>query len=149
MASRPGCSESTRTLSHLFLSFLTLTVYVGVSPAHAASAYIRVNQVGYSGSPLKCFITFLNTTAQTERSDSNPRLQPRCLRSSHTSLLRRKVTRSQAEGCSCLESTQIRTSTTLSRLGASSFVTSAHWTASDMFSLIPRWYARPRDAITS
>src|SRR5712691_8581291 len=39
----------------------------------------------------KCFITFLNTTAQSERSDSNPRLQPRCLRSSHTSLLRRKV----------------------------------------------------------
>src|SRR5438132_13110013 len=39
----------------------------------------------------KCFITFLTTTAQTERSDSNPRLQPRCLRSSHTSLLRRKV----------------------------------------------------------
>src|SRR5256885_5371137 len=41
----------------------------------------------------KCFITFLTTTAQTERSDSNPRLQPRCLRSSHTSLLRRKVAR--------------------------------------------------------
>src|ERR1039457_1475401 len=41
----------------------------------------------------KCFITFLNTTAQSERSGSNPRLLPRCLRSSHASLLRRKVAR--------------------------------------------------------
>src|ERR1019366_2839957 len=39
----------------------------------------------------KCFITFLNTTAQTERSDSNPWLQPRCLHASHPSFLRRKV----------------------------------------------------------
>ena len=39
----------------------------------------------------KCFITFWNTTAQTERSASNPRLLPRCFRSSHPSLLRRKV----------------------------------------------------------
>jgi hypothetical protein len=43
----------------------------------------------------KCFITFLNTTAQTERSDSNPWLQPRCLHASHPSFLRRKVARFQ------------------------------------------------------
>src|SRR5216683_6129605 len=41
----------------------------------------------------KCFITFLNPTTQTERSGSNPRLQPRCFRSSHASFLRRKVAR--------------------------------------------------------
>src|ERR1022692_2207027 len=41
----------------------------------------------------KCFITFLNTTAQTERSGSNPPLLPRCLHASHPSFLRRKVAR--------------------------------------------------------
>src|SRR3984893_9208419 len=52
---------------------------------------ILITVLGQNNMSRKCFITFLNTTAQTERSDSNPRLQPRCLRSSHTSLLRRKV----------------------------------------------------------
>ncbi len=37
------------------------------------------------------FYYFLEYQAQTERSGSNPRLLPRCLRFSHTSLLRRKV----------------------------------------------------------
>src|ERR1700720_3194697 len=41
----------------------------------------------------KCFITFLNTTTQTERSGSNSRLQPPCLHASHSSFLRRKVAR--------------------------------------------------------
>src|SRR5713226_4965491 len=52
---------------------------------------ILITVLAQNNMPSKCFITFLNTTVQTERSDSNPRLQPRCLRSSHTSLLRRKV----------------------------------------------------------
>src|SRR6266536_2030967 len=43
----------------------------------------------------KCFITFLNPIAPTERSGSNPRLLPRCLGSSHASFLRRKVARGQ------------------------------------------------------
>jgi hypothetical protein len=46
----------------------------------------------------QCFITFLNTIAQTERSGSNPRLLPRCLHSSHPSLLRWKVASAAATG---------------------------------------------------
>src|ERR1022692_4769653 len=52
---------------------------------------ILISVLAQNNMSSKCFITFLNTTAQTERSDSNPRLQPRCLCSSHASLLRRKV----------------------------------------------------------
>src|SRR5229473_2401815 len=49
MASPPG--HSARILSHLF--FVALTVFVGAGLAHGASAYIRVNQVGYVGSSTK------------------------------------------------------------------------------------------------
>src|ERR1700730_1090143 len=53
----------------------------------------------------KCFITFLNTTTQTERSGSNSRLQPPCLHASHSSFLRRKVaspaTLGIASACAC------------------------------------------------
>ena len=45
----------------------------------------------------KCFITFLNTTTQTERSGSNSRLQPPCLHASHSSFLRRKVANGMPE----------------------------------------------------
>src|SRR6202035_3361685 len=54
-------------------------------------AVILISVLAQNNMSSKCFITFLNTTAQTERSDSNLRLQPRCLRSPHASLLRRKV----------------------------------------------------------
>src|ERR1700694_5741517 len=54
---------------------------------------ILITVAAQNNMPSKCFITFLNPIAQTERSGSNPRLLPRCLRSSHTSLLRRKVAR--------------------------------------------------------
>src|ERR1700727_1214692 len=43
----------------------------------------------------KCFITFLNTTAQTEHSGFIPRSLPRGLRCSHALLLRRKVVSGQ------------------------------------------------------
>src|SRR5258708_6372663 len=52
---------------------------------------ILITVLAQNNMPSKCFITFLNTTAQTERSDSNHSLQSPCLRSSQTSLLRRKV----------------------------------------------------------
>jgi endoglucanase len=47
----PGQSASARILSHLF--FLALMVLAGANLARAASAYIRVNQVGYAGSSTK------------------------------------------------------------------------------------------------
>ena len=50
MARLPGHSASARILSHLFGA---LTVFVGAGSAHAASAFIRVNQVGYIGSVSK------------------------------------------------------------------------------------------------
>src|SRR5438132_13718032 len=54
MARFPGHSASSRILSHLTFSFfVALTVFVGSGLAHAASAYIRVNQVGYVGSASK------------------------------------------------------------------------------------------------
>src|SRR5204863_9537208 len=40
---------------------------------------------------LKMFYYFLEYHGTTERSGADPRLLPRCLRFSHTSLLRRKV----------------------------------------------------------
>src|SRR5260370_7502091 len=49
MAHQAG--HSARILSHLF--FLALTLFVGAGLAHGASAYIRVNQVGYVGSSTK------------------------------------------------------------------------------------------------
>src|SRR5260370_41837525 len=51
MIDRAGHSASARILSHLLL--LALAFSVGASLAHAASAYIRVNQVGYAGSSTK------------------------------------------------------------------------------------------------
>jgi endoglucanase len=51
MVARARHSASVRVLSHIFL--VALTFFVGISPAHAASAYIRVNQVGYPGSSTK------------------------------------------------------------------------------------------------
>jgi endoglucanase len=51
MASLPGHSATARILSHLF--FVALTGFVGTGLAHAASAFIRVNQVGYVGSATK------------------------------------------------------------------------------------------------
>jgi endoglucanase len=50
MASLPGQSVA-RILSHLLC--VTLTVFAVADRAHAASAYIRVNQVGYAGSATK------------------------------------------------------------------------------------------------
>src|SRR5260370_42004919 len=52
MVALPGHSTSARILSHLFL-LLALVFFVGGELAHAASAYIRVNQVGYPGSSTK------------------------------------------------------------------------------------------------
>ncbi|MGH9865603.1 MAG: aminotransferase class I/II-fold pyridoxal phosphate-dependent enzyme, partial [Candidatus Acidiferrales bacterium] len=59
-------------------------------------AVILITVLAQNNMSLKCLITLLNTTAQTERSGSNPRLPPRCFRSSHPSLLRRKVAREYA-----------------------------------------------------
>src|SRR5439155_766732 len=53
MSVLPGRSGSARILSHLFFFFLALMVLAGTSLAHAASAYIRVNQVGYAASSTK------------------------------------------------------------------------------------------------
>jgi endoglucanase len=50
MARQIGCLALKRTL-HIFLT--ALTFFVGVGVTFAASAYIRVNQVGYSGSGSK------------------------------------------------------------------------------------------------
>ena len=51
MAVLPGQSTSARLLSHICL--VVLTVSASVNLAHAASAYIRVNQVGYVESSTK------------------------------------------------------------------------------------------------
>jgi len=51
MAAQPGHSAFARILSHLFL--VSLAVFLGAGPAHAANAYIRVNQVGYAGDSTK------------------------------------------------------------------------------------------------
>src|SRR5260370_33047180 len=51
MAVLPGPSASTRLLSHLI--FVTLTIFAAADLAQGASAYIRVNQVGYVGSSAK------------------------------------------------------------------------------------------------
>jgi len=51
MAGLPGLPSSARTLSPFFLVILTILSMSG--PAHAASAYIRINQVGYVGSASK------------------------------------------------------------------------------------------------
>src|SRR5712692_6596032 len=51
MARLPGHSSSARILSHLF--FVALTIYGAAGLAHAASAFVRVNQVGYVGSASK------------------------------------------------------------------------------------------------
>jgi hypothetical protein len=58
-------------------------------------AVILISALPQNNMSSKCFIAFLNATGQTKRSDSNPRLQPRCLRSPHASLLRRKVVSSR------------------------------------------------------
>jgi endoglucanase len=50
MAGLTGQSNA-RILSHLF--FAALTVSAGTGLAHAATAYIRVNQIGYAGSSTK------------------------------------------------------------------------------------------------
>src|SRR5713226_2821846 len=63
---------------------------------------ILITVLAQNNMPSKCFITFLNTTAQTERSDSNHSLQSPCLRSSQTSLLRRKVASYEARCTSLL-----------------------------------------------
>jgi len=52
MADRSRDSASVRILFHL-LVVAALTFLVGADLAHAASAYIRVNQVGYAGSSTK------------------------------------------------------------------------------------------------
>jgi endoglucanase len=51
MSAQPGHSAFARILSHLFL--VSLAVFLGAGPAHAANAYIRVNQVGYAGNSTK------------------------------------------------------------------------------------------------
>src|SRR5271169_2718911 len=51
MAVLPKLSTSARTLSHLI--FVALTVFAGAGPARAASAYIRVNHVGYAADATK------------------------------------------------------------------------------------------------
>src|SRR5260370_18352691 len=51
MADRSGHSISARILSHILV--VALTLFLGADLAHAASAYIRVNQVGYAGSSTK------------------------------------------------------------------------------------------------
>src|SRR5260370_31779239 len=51
MAAQPGHSAFARILSYLFL--VSLAVFLGAGPAHAANAYIRVNQVGYAGNSTK------------------------------------------------------------------------------------------------
>src|SRR5713101_7339106 len=51
MADRSGHSVSARILSHILV--VALTLFLGAELAHAASAYIRVNQVGYPGSSTK------------------------------------------------------------------------------------------------
>ena len=51
MADRSGHSVSARILSHILV--VALTLFLGADLAHAASAYIRVNQVGYAGSSTK------------------------------------------------------------------------------------------------
>src|SRR6266849_1850184 len=51
MIDQAGHSASARILSRLFL--VALAFSVGADLAHAASAYIRVNQVGYAGSSTK------------------------------------------------------------------------------------------------
>jgi endoglucanase len=51
MAAQPGHSAFARILSHLFL--VSLAVFLGAGPAHAANAYLRVNQVGYAGNSTK------------------------------------------------------------------------------------------------
>jgi Cellulase N-terminal ig-like domain len=52
MADLPARSPA-RILSHLFPFFIALMVLVGATLAHAASAFIRVNQVGYGSSASK------------------------------------------------------------------------------------------------
>ena len=51
MIDQTGHSVSARILSHLLL--VAITAFVGTGLAHAASAYIRVNQVGYAGGSTK------------------------------------------------------------------------------------------------
>src|SRR5258708_11629670 len=51
MADRSGHSVSARILSHILV--VALTLFLGTDLAHAANAYIRVNQVGYAGSSTK------------------------------------------------------------------------------------------------
>ena len=53
MVDRTRHSVSARILSHLFFVFVALTFFLGAGLAHAASAYIRINQVGYTGSAPK------------------------------------------------------------------------------------------------
>jgi endoglucanase len=52
MAVLPGQSASARILFHLFF-IVAFTVFAGAGLANAASAYVRVNQVGYVGSSTK------------------------------------------------------------------------------------------------
>jgi endoglucanase len=51
MAGRIGRFVSVRNLSHVFLA--ALTFFIGVGVANAATAFIRVNQVGYASSASK------------------------------------------------------------------------------------------------
>src|SRR5579863_1851446 len=51
MATLPGYSASVRVLSHILFS--ALAVCLTANLAHGASAYIRVNQVGYAGTATK------------------------------------------------------------------------------------------------
>lgn len=51
MAVLPGQSPSVRLLSHLL--FVTLTIFAATDLSQAATAYVRVNQVGYVGGSTK------------------------------------------------------------------------------------------------
>src|SRR4030081_3409822 len=53
MAAQPRHSVSALPLPHLFRNFVAIAVVLGASLAHGASAYIRVNQVGYTSGASK------------------------------------------------------------------------------------------------
>jgi endoglucanase len=53
MAAQPRHSVSALPLPHLFRNFVAIALVLGTSLAHGASAYIRVNQVGYTSSASK------------------------------------------------------------------------------------------------
>jgi hypothetical protein len=69
MVRRFGHSASARTLSHLFVMALPVLLRSGL--AHAASAFIRVNQVGYIGSASKRAY-LMSTAAETGGGRARP-----------------------------------------------------------------------------